>query len=156
MMEDVVRSEIYTNMKMKDGFTKAADLAAGLTHASACALKMHPEETHAVITNMYREIVLRCGEVVHNREVAEDISFHTVSRIVRRAYAFAMSRRNFKAKEQAFPDGVSTSSARERLSGAIRRREDYTFEIEYFFMGPVRAVKRNRVLYIVDKFYFSY
>ncbi|KHJ34971.1 hypothetical protein EV44_g3366 [Erysiphe necator] len=151
VMEDLVIAETYINMEMKDRFSKAADLAVGLTHASACALKMHPEATYAVITNMYREFVLRCGEVVHIREVAEDISFHTVSRRVRRAYAFAMSRRSFKAKDQVFQDGVSTKRFKERLSGAIRRNEDHISGIEYFFMGPVRAIKRGGELYIVDQ-----
>ncbi|POS81672.1 hypothetical protein EPUL_006597, partial [Erysiphe pulchra] len=152
MMEDIVMAESKRVVPMKSTFAKAADLAAGLVHASTCALKMHPTATDAVLTNMQRAFVLKCGSVVNDREVAEDISFHTVSRRVRRAYSFALSKRNFRAKEAVYPDGVKKEVVRSRLSGAVRRDEEEASSIEYFFLGPVRAIKRNNILYIIGQF----
>lgn len=149
--DDIVLKESVRDVFIKPEWSHAARFASSITKMSAYVLKMHPGAVDANCINMHRAIINECGQVLGDRDVAEDISYHTVSRRVRQAWVFALSKRNFKSKSKVFPDGVTHLSVLSKLSGKIRQSEEHATDIEYFFLGSVRAIKRNGVIYILDQ-----
>jgi hypothetical protein len=151
LSDDVVIKEVPSVIVMKSEWAKNAKLAAALGTAGCMPLKMHPSAVGACHQNMLRNVVSNCSREWHEREVAEDISYHTVSRRVRAAYTFALTTRQSRGKTRTYETGVTPSTVLNRLSGQIRRDEECAVGIDYFYMGQLRAIKRNKVLYIMNQ-----
>lgn len=151
LCDDIILNESVSDSPVSLDWAHAARLACAITKTSAYVLKMHPGAIGANCDNMHIEAVQSCKGEWSQREVAEDISYHTVSRRVRAAYAFAISKRSFPAKARLYPDGPNKEIVLQRLSGAIRRDSDVCPSIEYFFLGQVRAIKRGNKVYIMDQ-----
>jgi len=150
MMHDIVMKEGGRAGPGDSEWSRAAMFSASLVEVGAAVMKMHPQAVRANLDNMVLAAARKTAREFDEREIAEDLAYHTVSRRVRAAYAFASTDRSFKAKTRLYPNGVSAESVLQLLSGKIRREAECAVAIDYFFLGPIRAVKRSGVLYIMD------
>lgn len=128
----------------------AAQLASELTLLSAIVCKMHPSAVNASCQNLHRAILLKATDEWHAREIAEDIAYHTVSKRVRSALVAATMKRQGRLTRRLYPDGVTDAAVMQRITGSIRRDSDVASSIDYIFMGAIRAIKRNGVVYIMN------
>jgi len=150
LVRDVVLPEVNQAHEIPEDIMHALPLAAELLVAAGGALKTEPRFLARAGNNFHAGIARKCVNELIQRKIAEDLSYHTVSRRVRLMYNLILGRGTSKKFREIFTDGVTKDTVLRRLTGAIRRKESYASDIDYMYCGNFRMIKRNRKLYIVS------
>jgi hypothetical protein len=124
--------------------------ARGLTSASTSAMKLNGAASRNLADRMFSAVKKNCALEAVRRCIAEDISFHTVSRRARIAFSAAWMRPGNKLRKKIYEDGPNVEEVLYKCGGAIREFETRASGIEYLFLGRVRLLKHEGVAYMLD------
>lgn len=150
LLDDVVLAAGAPADQWPSDLERGLHLAHELTVAGAASMKVHAAAVHSAAVHMQLSCTKQARICAIGRQVAEDLSYHTVSRRVRTNYAAAFARPGSRLSKRIYPDGVTKEALTQHLSGQVRRDATTAAEIDYFFAGRIRIIKRDGVAYCMD------
>lgn len=124
--------------------------ARGLTSASTSAMKVNGAASRSLADKMFNAVKKNCALEAVRRHIAEDLSFHTVSRRARIAFSAAWMRPSNRLRKKIYEDGPNVEEVLYKCGGSIREYETRASGVEYLFLGRVRIVKHEGIAYMMD------
>jgi hypothetical protein len=150
MLHNIVWVKASPQVEYPSDLLKGLHVARGLSSAATACMKVNGRASTALADRMYLSARKDTLLEAVRREIAENLSYGTVSRRVRAAYSAIFCKPQSRLRRAHYPDGVNSRDILRQCAGRIRQDKSCAENLEYFYVGRIRIVKSDGVAYIMD------